>query len=187
VLKELGVQTRGVAEINIQPTSDRRQASSEGVIARSGLKASVFGRNHNDHRWNEVLDRRTSEWTPADPTLGLLGADQWIRARVGFGQRITSDNIPSRDMLAPIAIFATSEDGVPVEDLSQHYLVDGFGRIYGAKLTGNPHWTEWKNAIAVLSPAAMQAFLGQANFQKEDAEILKAKAAYLALKAAAGS
>jgi hypothetical protein len=176
LLSELGVRTRRVREINIQPESARRQANAEKRIAETGPAASVFGLRHNDHVWIEFWDSEKGEWIPADPTLGLVGVDQWIRARVGFGARPTHAILPSRDMLVPFAIFAM--DGDSFEPRSERYLISGLNATYGEELSHLKAWQEWVRAVLAIQPAALGAFEGRSNLHAGTDKILAVQKAY---------
>ncbi|RYY32303.1 MAG: hypothetical protein EOP59_19400, partial [Sphingomonadales bacterium] len=162
MLTSLGVKTRRMAEINLQPFSEQRGRDAAEQIARIGPRGSVFGAGYNDHRWLEVFDAATGEWVPADPTLGLVGLDQWVKARVGFGARPVHAIIPSRDMIVPVAVFAMEdEEGFTrVVDRSHHYLVDGFAAQHGGRVARDPEWARWQADIDEISPAALAAFRG---------------------------
>jgi len=138
ILQELGIKNRRVSEINIQTESERRQESAAQRIKEAGLRMSVFGYRHNDHVWIEYFDEENQEWEPADPTLNLLGLEQWIKARVGFEDRITHEIISSRDMLVPVAVFALRPDGSISENLSARYLLSSFNQVYKNVLTHLP-------------------------------------------------
>jgi len=181
LLKELGIRTRSVREINIQPDSRLRQWSAARRVSKTGPRASVFGRRHNDHFWMEFWDDATGEWTPADPALDLVGFDAWLKARVGFGARPTHRILPSRDMLVPIAIFAQLDS--TQESRTRHYLVSGFNAAYHSRLEKLAAWQEWTSAIAALEPVTGGAFQGKVNLHEHAAEILKAKNAYKKLAA----
>jgi hypothetical protein len=176
LLSELGVRTRRVREINIQPESARRQENAEKRIAEVGRAASVFGLRHNDHVWIEFWDSEKREWIPADPTLGLVGVDQWIRARVGFGARPTHAILPSRDMLVPFAIFAM--DGPTFEPRSERYLISGLNATYDEELSHLKAWPEWVRAVIAIQPAALGAFEGRTNLHADSEKILAVQKAY---------
>ncbi len=59
LIRTLGIKYRQVAEINIQPESERRQKNAESLVAKRGFTASVFGAGHNDHRWVEIYDEKS--------------------------------------------------------------------------------------------------------------------------------
>lgn len=181
LLSELGIRTRRVREINIQPESARRQANAEQRIAETGPAASVFGLRHNDHVWIEFWDSEKSEWIPADPTLGLVGVDPWIRARVGFEARPTHAILPSRDMLVPFAIFAM--DGSTFEPRAERYLLSGLNAAYGGELSKLKAWPEWVRAVLAIQPAALGAFEGRTNLHAESDKILAVQKAYEGLVA----
>src|ERR1700759_4337855 len=155
LLDELGVQNRRVKEINIKPASKRREKNAEELIAKGGPSASVFGLRHNDHVWVEYWDEQQNEWAPADPTLSLVGYDQWIKARVGFGERITSNGIPSRAMILPIAMFALvpGPHGGTRDPRGERYLVTGFAAVIPAAAHA-PAWAQWKSEVEAFQPKA---------------------------------
>src|SRR5262249_28071503 len=159
LLHELGIETRRVREINVQPESAERQRNAEAKVKEMGPKASVFGLGHNDHVWIEFKDAESSEWAPADPTLNLVGYEAWLKARVGFGARPTSAILPSRDMLVPLAIFAMN--GKTFEPRSERYLVRGFDELYGGTLAKLPGWPAWIRAVVDVEPDALAAFEGR--------------------------
>ncbi len=181
LLDELGVRTRRVRELNIQPENPGRQERAERRVVETGIGASVFGLRHNDHVWIEFWDEERSEWTPADPTLDLVGFDDWLRARVGFGARPTHAILPSRDMLVPFAIFAV--DGRSLTPRTERYLIRGFDDLYGGRLSRLDAWHEWVRAVVAVQPAALGAFEGKVNLHKEADKILAVQKAYERLAA----
>lgn len=181
LLNELGIRTRSIREINIQPDSRLRQWSAARRVAKTGRSASVFGRRHNDHFWMEFWDDATGEWTPADPALGLVGFDTWLKARVGFGARPTHRILPSRDMLVPIAIFAQTDS--TFESRTVHYLIAGFNAAYDGRLERLAAWPEWTSAISILEPATRGAFEGTVNLHEHSDDIAWAKIAYKKVEA----
>jgi len=181
LLNELGIRTRSVREINIQPKSRLRQWSAGRRVARTGRSASVFGLRHNDHVWMEFWDDATGEWTPADPALDLVGFDAWLKARVGFDARPTHRIIPARDMLVPIAIFAQADS--ILESRTVHYLLAGFNAAYDGRLEKLATWPDWTTVIAALEPAARGAFQGSVNLHQHADDILKASVVYKKLAA----
>jgi len=181
LLNELGIRTRSVREINIQPESRLRQWSAARRIAKTGPSASVFGYRHNDHVWMEFWDDAAGEWTPADPALDLVGFDAWLKARVGFGARPVHRILASRDMLVPVAIFAQMDSTMATRTVE--YLIAGFNSAYDRRLEKLAAWSEWTTAIAVLEPAARGAFQGRVNLHERAEDILRAKIAYKKLAA----
>jgi transglutaminase-like putative cysteine protease len=188
LLEELGVENRRVQEINIQPDSPRREKNAEELIAQNGPSASVFGLRHNDHVWVEYWDEQNNEWSPADPTLSLVGYQQWIKARVGFGERITSDVIPSHDMIVPIAIFALTPgpQGSTREYRGTRYLVTGFAAVYPA-VAHSPAWPQWKSEIEAFQPKAKAAFEGAHNLHEDTDAIAALLGTYQNLKTSAAT
>ncbi len=179
LLNELGIRTRPVREINIQPSSRLRQWSAARRVRKTGTSASVFGLQHNDHFWMEFWDDASGEWTPADASLDLVGFDAWLRARVGFGPRPTHRILPSRDMLVPIAIFA--QDDSTRESRTAHYLLAGFNAVYGGRLEKLAAWEDWTAALTDLDPATRGAFDGKVNLHEHGKTIARAKVAYKSL------
>lgn len=184
LMSETGIQTRRMAEVNIQPRSEQRQQNAEAVIEKWGLKGSVFGLRHNDHRWIEVYDRQSRSWVPADPSLGLLGLKDWLSARVGFDSRPTHHILPSRDMLVPIAIFAMDDrESTILEDRSSYYLVDQFNQLYHGDLQNRQAWKEWTRLIAEIVPHVKATFLREENLHEQNAAIERLAQVYEKLKA----
>jgi transglutaminase-like putative cysteine protease len=186
LLDELGVKNRRVQEINIQPDSSMREKDAEELIATNGPSASIFGLHHNDHVWVEYWDEQHTEWAPADPTLSLVGYDQWIKARVGFAERITSNVIPSRDMIVPIAIFALTPgpQGSTREYRGERYLVTGFAAVIPAAAR-SPAWAQWKSELEAFQPKAKAAFEGAHNLHEDTDAIAALRATYQSLKTSA--
>lgn len=182
LLTEAGIKTRRISEINIQPESQRRQESAEQKIKEAGFRMSVFGFRHNDHVWIEYFDENLQRWEPADPTLNLVGLDAWVKARAGFGQRISHAILPSRDMLAPIAVFALQPDGTILENRTQHYLLEAFDQVHAHVLSACPAWSEWKSGILDLNPMCQQAFEGRVNLHDFSDKIKKVLEDYQSIR-----
>ena len=176
LLNELGVKTRRVREINIQPDRPSRQHNAEEKIRETGPAASVFGLRHNDHVWTEFWDEETKEWTPADPTLNLIGFQSWIQARAGFGERPTHPILASRDMIVPFAIFAM--DGKTFEPRTERYLITGLNAAYNGRLSALQAWPDWVHAVLAVQSPALGAFEGKTNLHSHQEEIDAVKAAY---------
>lgn len=181
LLKELGMPMRRVREINIHRESDRRQETAAKMVAEQGNQMSVFGRQHNDHVWIEVYDRVQKKWFPADPSLGVVGEEEWLRARLGFGPRKTLDPT-SEDMIAPFAIFVFQPGSEPI-DRTQHYVIDGFDRIYHGDLHQLPAWSDWTRLVKFLSQHALAAFQGESNLHEQNDKIAELAKVYQKLKA----
>lgn len=177
LIKAAGLRSRWMAEVNIQPESDSRQKSAAAKIAERGLQMSVFGYMHNDHRWLEIYDEGSGEWFPADPTLFLVGIDDWIRHRVGFDERKEG----GEGMIVPFAILAR-DNSKEVIDRSEYYLVDQFDRVYDGKLSTLPAWNEWKRQIKQLSAHGLAALQGEENLHDYVELMQQYKSAYLALR-----
>jgi hypothetical protein len=184
LIKQLGIRYRAVAEINIQPASERRGQNATERVKAVGNGASVFGKQHNDHRWVEIYDDQSKDWLPADPTTDLIGVDQWMKGRVWFGTRNTVDSNFSKDMLVPIAVFVVSDTNktVMTENRSRHYLVDAFDALYKGQLHQLPSWKQWVENIDKLSADAKNAFAGKYNFHDDGELINETYRVYLKLK-----
>ncbi len=188
LLDAVHVRYRFVREINIQPDSAAREASAQKKIATDGVRFSVFGRRHNDHMWLEVLEADTGHWIPADPAVGVVGVDDWIRARLAFSGR----RQPAVAAVVPIVATMLEPFAVVVpagEDRSVHYLVEEFNRAYGGRLQSLPAWSRWAPLVRELGPLSMRAFAGDLNLHEHAVEIAQAADAYEALRqqaAAAG-
>jgi hypothetical protein len=184
MIKALHIQYRGIAEINIHRYSDDRQKTAEEKVKQAGLGMSVFGRQHNDHRWVEIYDDRTNEWIPADPSMNVIGIDRWLKARVWFGERVTIDTQFTRDMIVPFAIFVVSDTSkrFMVENRTQHYLVDAFNKLYDNKLSQLPAWNKWVAGLNELDDAAQQAFSWKLNLHEYGEKIAKLGNVYQELK-----
>lgn len=162
MMEEIGLPMRRVREINLHVESEARQQTAEQKVAEMGARMSVFGRRHNDHVWIEVQDRETGEWFPADPSLGVVGGEEWLAARLGFGERFTLDPT-SADMVAPFALFAEDGDGRLAENRTAHYVIDGFDALYSGRLRRLPAWPDWVRLVDRLDDEALGAFRGEVN------------------------
>lgn len=182
LLKVLGIKTRRISEINIQPEKEQRQKDSEKLIAELGNRASVFGYRHNDHVWTEYFDEEKQEWVPADPTLGLIGLDNWVRSRIGFEPRVNHAILPSADMLVPIAVFAMNADGSIAEDRSEYYLIQSFNRVYKNELQLLPTWKQWKESVGFIQAKSRDAIEGKVNLHVYTENIKQLKSIYKTLK-----
>ena len=178
-LEALDVKMRRVREANLHVRSDRRQADAEQRVAEVGNKASVFGRQHNDHVWLEVYDQASGQWAPADPSLGVVGMRSWLSARYGFTRRYSLDP-SSEDMIAPFAVFVESE-GEWINRTS-HYAIDGFNSLYYGKLAELPSWSQWVEQVEQLDGLALGAFQGNVNLHEHSDEIAALAATYQQLK-----
>lgn len=182
LLEPLNVRVRTAREINIQPENPGRQERAARLVETRGPRLSVFGLRHNDHAWIEYWAEERQEWTPADPTLNLVGYDAWIRARLGFGERPQHAILPSRDMLAPIFVAARTEAGF--EPRSRRYLIEGFARAV-PQAAATPEWPRWTEAVLALEPLAAGAFQGRVNLHAEAERIAGLGAIYEAMRASA--
>jgi len=181
MLEELGLQMREVREINIHVESERRGNTARTKVTERGNRMSVFGRRHNDHVWMEIQDSDTGEWFPADPSLGVVGEEQWLASRLGFGERFSLDPA-SKDMIAPFAVFAEDEAGNLTVMRTTHYVVEGFDALYSGRLHTLPAWPDWVRLVEELDDTALAAFLGEANLHDSEEKINELAATYEQLK-----
>jgi hypothetical protein len=182
LIKTLGIRYRQIAEINIQPRSDERRKSAEELISKRGLSGSVFGEQHNDHRWVEVYDERSVEWIPADPSVGVIGLEPWLKSRVWFGERWAVDTSITNEMIVPIAIFVVDSTSKMTEDRSHYYLVESLNKLYGGRLSGLPSWKDWETGLGNISGSCKGAFEGKVNLHHHDREISKLAETYSQLR-----
>lgn len=192
-LDTLGVRTRWVREINVQPQqTERRQHTADSLVNLRGNSFSVFGLQHNDHVWLEVWDDSSNAWFPADPAYGVVGRHDWSAARLAMERR-PKPRVPAvepiaADMVVPFVVVAGDRRSGPYnDDRTAFYLVDGFNTLYGARLSTLPAWQSWVSAVEFLSPHARAAFDGKENLHVYTRDIARLKAAYdtLTLQAAA--
>jgi hypothetical protein len=182
LIKTLGIRYRQIAEINIQPESERRQQNAEQLVAKRGFAASVFGAGHNDHRWVEIYDEKSGEWIPADPSVGVIGLEPWLKSRVWFGTRWAIDTSITNEMIVPIAIFTTDSTHVMKEDRAPCYLVTAFNKLYEGNLTGLPSWGEWAKEIDAIGKQCRGAFDGKVNLHLYRRDIAQIGSTYVRLR-----
>ena len=168
LLKELNLIYRPIAEINIHKLSERRGQTANEKVKTNGNKMSVFGKQHNDHRWVEIFDEKTNEWIPADPTMGIIGFDQWLKARAWFGERHTINDEFSSDMIVPFAIYVVNNDNKSLmeENRTNYYMITKLDALYNNQLSKLSSWNKWIDGLKTLSIAAKKAFEGKENLHK---------------------
>jgi hypothetical protein len=186
LLRPAAIAYRWVAEINLQPASSEREANARELVKQKGLQMSVFGRRYNDHRWLEVLDERSNEWVPADPSAGLVGTQPWLLARVAFEERPPAP-VPAAaeslaEMIVPLTIFVTKNKAGVRVDRSQHYLVEELDRLYGGKAHTLPSWSTWVAAVQRFAPIAQRAFDDRIDLHQQPELIDDLATAYEALR-----
>jgi transglutaminase-like putative cysteine protease len=181
-LKELNIKLRRVHEVNIYTNTPDRGLRAKEMVKEKGNTYSVFGRHHNDHVWLELYDSVAKEWFPADPSSGLVGVDEWIKGRVGFGKRVTMNPI-TEDMIVPFAIFAADPDGKFTINRTQHYLVEEFDRQYKGKLHSYPAWKQWTAALDLLDDKVAAAFAGNLNLHEYEPQVDALATTYEELRA----
>jgi hypothetical protein len=181
-IKAADIRYRSTAEINIHPVTPRRQASAADLVKQKGNRYSVFGLQHNDHRWVEIYNADNNSWEPADPSMGVIGLNDWLKARVWFGERKTIDTAITNEMIVPFAIFVTNSSGQPEESRSAYYLIDKFDQLYSHRLSGLPAWKDWVKAVNGLTSPAKNAFLGLENLHLHEDDIKRLAETYQLLK-----
>ena len=185
LLDTLGVRSRWIREINVQPApTPRRQQTAADMVVSRGKQYSVFGLQHNDHVWLEVWDDSSQAWFPADPAYGVVGLAEWLPARLALSERPkprVDAVVPiAADMLAPFVVVAGEKRSGPFStDRTAFYLIDGFGQLlYSGGLTRLPSWQQWVAAVQSLSPHAAAAFRGDENLHAYTEDIARLKATY---------
>jgi hypothetical protein len=188
LLDTLGVRSRWIREINVQPSpTPRRQRDAAAMVESRGKRYSVFGLQHNDHVWLEVWDDSSQSWFPADPAYGVVGLTEWLPARLALNDRPkprVAAVVPiAADMLAPFVVVAGEKRGGPFAiDRTAYYLIDGFAQsLYHGGLTQLPAWQQWVTAVQTVSPHAAAAFAGDENLHAYTDDIARLKATYDAL------
>jgi hypothetical protein len=184
MLKELKIIYRPTAEINLHNFSERRGQTAMDRVRASGNRMSVFGQRHNDHRWVEIYDEKTKEWIPADPTMSLIGVDNWLKGRAWFGERNTINKEISSQIIVPFAIFVVNKNNSSMmeENRSLYYLTNRLDALYDNQLSQLPSWSKWVSGIKFLSEAAKKAFEGEENLHNYNDKIEELENIYLNLK-----
>jgi hypothetical protein len=183
-IKVAGIKYRPIAEINIHAESEERQIFASKKVEEGGNRMSVFGRNHNDHRWVEIFDDIAGEWIPVDPSMNLIGKDQWLKARMGFGERVTLDTGITNKIIVPIALFVvdTTNKFEIVASRSSNYLIAGFNELYNGTLQSLPSWNMWSVKVNEFDAIGKATFQGTTNLHLYGSAIEELKKAYLQLK-----
>jgi hypothetical protein len=184
MIKAAGLRYRSVAEINLHPVTPDRQERAAAMVKERGNNYSVFGLQHNDHRWVEIYNATNNSWEPADPSMGVIGVNDWLKARVWFGERKTIDTAISNQMIVPFAIFVTGSNNMPEESRTAYYLIDRFDALYSHRLSALPEWNAWAKAVNALTEPAKNAFLGKENLHIHQQEIAKLADSYERLRQA---
>lgn len=183
IVKAMGIKTRSIAEVNLSRLHPERQGQAEQLVKEKGARYSLFGARHNDHRWLEVYDDTSGRWLPVDPTMNVIGVEQWVKARLGFGKRITIDPTISDSMIAPFAVFVTgTRSDSMVEDRSMYYMVEQFDKVYNNELSKLPSWNKWVASIGLLSEHAKLAMESKENFHLYSDQVAELDLIYRDLK-----
>ncbi|MEP6621923.1 MAG: transglutaminase-like domain-containing protein [bacterium] len=179
-----GTKSRWIHEINVQPEpTPRRQNDAAAMVAQRGMSYSIFGLQHNDHMWLEVWDDATKSWFPADAAYGVVGLNEWLPARLAMANRpkprVAAVEPIAADMVVPFVVAAGEKKAGPFsDDRTDSYLIDGFNKLYGGRLTTLPSWSRWVAAVHSLSPHARAAFEGKENLHSYNGDIAKFKQTY---------
>ncbi len=186
LLEPAKIRYRWVAEINIHPVTPRRQETAARMVQERGPRMSVFGLQHNDHRWLEIYDESTGRWIPADPAIGVIGVENWIQFRMGLGRR-PEPAVPAvkeivKDMIVPFAVIVVGQGEQQSESRSDFYLIDEFNGAYKGRLASLPAWQEWSKGVTQLSPLAAAAFEGRVNLHEHSDKIAALADAYQRLR-----
>lgn len=183
LVKEMNIKSRPIAEINLSRLNPGRQKTAEELVREKGNRYSAFGGRHNDHRWLEVYDETSGNWLPVDPTMNVIGIDRWVKARLGFGKRITIDPAITDDMIAPFAVFVTDGSKTSmIENRSAYYMVEQFDKAYDHALSKLPSWNRWVALINTLSSHARSTFESKENLHLHTRQIEELDAVYRNLK-----
>lgn len=178
VLTHIGIETRWILEINSHPKSMERQNFSLHLIETHGDFYSIFGWNHNDHRWLEYYNKQLEKWIPIDTAFGVLGINHWLEKRISF----TKESIPTTQQIIPFCIVALHTKRDVSEILSNFYLIDQFDTFYNGKLSKTIVWEEWKLVINKLTEVGIETYSGHSNLHKYQNEIKRFNNLYLKLK-----
>lgn len=170
LLQEVSIPTRWVREINIHPESIDRRNSSKQLIEEVGLKCSVFGYRHNDHTWIEAYISETNEWVPADPAMGLFGKDKWVETRFHIN-KLPHKTLATLDMIVPICIIVMDDKFLPIDNRSNHYLIDLFSQFFPHVKENTIMWEKWVTYIHSFYPYAQLAFQAEYNLHEQDKNI----------------
>lgn len=182
MIRAIKIPFRPITEINLHIYSASRQKTAAEKVLQQGNRMSVFGLQHNDHRWLEIYDAATNQWQPVDPSMNVIGVEQWLKARAWFGERITIDTSITNDMIVPFGIFVVGDPYSIQEDRTKHYLSDQLNQLYGNQLQQLPGWKEWNLQLATLSPLVKEAFEAKINLHTKANLISELASIYERLK-----
>ncbi len=178
LLTAVGVETRTVAEINIQAPWIERGQFAEKMVAEGGPSCSVFGYMHNDHRWLEVKDAASGSWFPADATLGICGVHEWLMARMGFESRPEA----GKGMIVPIMAFVVDGSDQVLEDRTDYYVIDLFKGYVEETVKTDALIDEWSRLVRVLAQGGKRAFEGDESFFRYQHQLQQAADVYRAIE-----
>lgn len=179
LLTAVHIETRVMAEINIQPPWPERGEFAAQMVAERGPSASVFGHMHNDHRWLEVHEGPSGSWLPADATLGVCGDHEWLTARMGFGARPDA----GKNMIVPVMAFVMDASGHVREDRTEHYIIELFQEYVEKEIRADALLSEWSRLVRVLAQGGRRAFEGEESFFQYGDQLQQALAIYRAVEA----
>lgn len=180
VLNHIGIKTRWILEINSHPESEERQNFSKNLIEKHGDFYSIFGWNHNDHRWIEYYNQNLKQWIPIDTSFGVLGMNHWLEKRLSF----SSESIPTSQQIIPFCIVALDIDSSSTNSkvLSDFYLVEQFDKYYNGLLSQSSEWEEWKVLVERLTNSGISTYNSQNNLHGQQDVIKQFTNHYCRLK-----
>lgn len=178
VLNHIGIKTRWILEINSQPEWEDRQKFSENLIEKDGNFYSIFGWNHNDHRWIEYYNKDSNRWIPIDTAFGVFGMKHWLETRISF----SPESIPTSQQIIPFCLVALDSTNAISEELSSFYLIEQFDKYYNGLLSQSAEWAEWKMLIHQLTKLGIATYNSQHNLHKNQDEIKQFTNLYSKLK-----
>ena len=180
VLNHIGIKTRWILEINSHPECEDRQKFSENLIEKDGDFYSIFGWNHNDHRWIEYYNKDSNQWIPIDTSFGVFGMNHWLETRISF----SPESIPTSQQIIPFCIVALDKYSTNSisEVLSSFYLIEQFDKHYNGLLSQLTEWEEWKILINRLTNLGISTYNSQHNLHRNQDDIKQFTNLYLRLK-----
>lgn len=160
LLSYIGIKTRWVLEINAQPDYIERQQFAEQLVAEQGNFYSIFGLNHNDHRWIEYYDADQRDWCPLDTSFAILGIESFMEKRLSFHHQ----SIPSTEGIIPFCLFALDANHQPLEERSSDYLIKKFLCSFRKNSSSTVLLEEWEALISELTSLGVKTYKQEVNF-----------------------
>ncbi len=183
ILTASGIKTRTIMEVSLLTENKQRHKKAMSKIQAQGNKASLCGLKHANTYWLEYWNRELNTWEPIVADMEVVGMDQWLKAKLKFGERNRKSITQTQKEIVPMAIFVIdSRSGAIQENRSLTYLSDAFNSYYKNKLTELNAWNTWKNQIQLLSEQVQQAYTGTLNLHEQQTAIDALEAQYSQLK-----